>query len=106
MKLGAVGLAAVIFAPCHFAGIGLQVAPANVVMHAKFGPTQAAKRILRAQMTLKGENAATLAEKLTAMGIQETEKNVANKIARGGFSGAFFLQCLAAIGVSTLRLDE
>lgn len=64
-----------------------------------------AKRLLRAQMTLKGVNAAGLAEKLTAMGIRETEKNVANKIARGGFSAAFFLQCLNAIGVSTLHLD-
>jgi hypothetical protein len=65
-----------------------------------------AKRILRAQMTLKGETAATLAEKLTAMGVKETEKNVANKVARGGFTAAFFLQCLTAIGVHTLHMQD
>jgi 3-mercaptopyruvate sulfurtransferase SseA len=65
-----------------------------------------AKRLLRAQMTLKGVNAAQLAEKLTAMGVRETEKNVANKIARGGFTAAFFLQCMTAMGVQTLHLES
>lgn len=64
-----------------------------------------AKRVLRAQMTLKGVNAAGLAERLTAMGVKETEKNVANKIARGGFTAAFFLQCMKALGVQTLHLE-
>lgn len=77
---------------------------ANAEIDAIWG--EKAKRLLRAQMTLKGVNAAGLAEKLTAMGIQETEKNVANKIARGGFSAAFFLQCLTAIGCSTLHLES
>lgn len=76
---------------------------ANAEIDAEWG--ERAKRLLRSQMTLKGVNAAGLAEKLNAMGIQETEKNVANKIARGGFSGAFFLQCMAALGVQTLHLD-
>lgn len=65
-----------------------------------------AKRLLQAEMRRKGMNAAQLAEKLTAMGIQETDRNVANKISRGTFTAAFFLQCLTAIGVSALRLDE
>jgi hypothetical protein len=75
----------------------------NAAIDAEWG--ERAKRLLRAQMTLKGVNAATLAEKLNAMGIKETEKNVANKVARGGFTAAFFLQCLKAIGVDTLHLD-
>jgi hypothetical protein len=77
---------------------------ANAEIDMEWG--ERAKRLLRAQMMLKGVNAAGLAERLTAMGVQETEKNVANKIARGGFSAAFFLQCLKAIGTSTLRLEE
>lgn len=77
---------------------------ANAEIDAIWG--EKAKRLLRAQMTLKGVNAAGLAQKLAAMGIQETEKNVANKIARGGFSAAFFLQCLTAIGCSTLHLES
>lgn len=77
---------------------------ANAEIDAIWG--EKAKRLLRAQMTLKGVNAAGLAERLREMGVQETEKNVANKIARGGFSGAFFLQCLAALGVQTLHLES
>lgn len=76
---------------------------ANAEIDALWG--EKAKRLLRAQMALKGANAAQLAEKLNAMGVKETEKNVANKIARGGFTGAFFLQCLAALGVQTLHLE-
>jgi len=75
---------------------------ANAEIDAEWG--ERAKRLLRAQMTLKGVNAAGLAAALTQMGVQETEKNVANKIARGGFSAAFFLQCMAALGVQTLHL--
>jgi len=45
-----------------------------------------------------------LAEKLTAMGIPESERNIANKISRGGFTAVFFLQCLEALGAKELRL--
>jgi hypothetical protein len=77
---------------------------ANAEIDAIWG--EHAKRVLRAQMTLKGVNAAGLAERLRAMGVKETEKNVANKVARGGFSAAFFLQCLKALGVQTLHVGE
>ncbi len=39
-----------------------------------------------------------------AMGIQETERNLDNKISRGGFSSAFLLQCFEAIGATEIRL--
>jgi hypothetical protein len=39
------------------------------------------------------------------MDIHETERNLNNKISRGGFSAAFLLQCLKTAGVSDLRLD-
>jgi len=39
-------------------------------------------------------------------GIHETERNIANKISRGGFIGAFLIQCLVAIGCSSLRLED
>ncbi len=47
-----------------------------------------------------------LAEKLTAIGIPETEPNMANKISRGGFISVFFVQCLFAIGAHAVRLLE
>ncbi len=64
-----------------------------------------AKRLLKSQLAAKGVTYAQLAQKLGAIGIQDTEKNLNNKISRGGFTAAFFLQCMAAIGVSALRLD-
>jgi len=41
---------------------------------------------------------------LGEMGFQETEKNLNNKIARGGFTAAFFVMCLTAIGANEVRL--
>ncbi|WP_244571360.1 DUF6471 domain-containing protein [Mesorhizobium carmichaelinearum] len=38
------------------------------------------------------------------MDIHETERNLNNKISRGGFTAAFLLQCLEAIEVKELRL--
>ena len=64
-----------------------------------------AKNLLKGELKRKGVTYAQLAEKLGAMGIQETERNLNNKISRGGFTGAFLLQCLEAIGVKTLNLD-
>lgn len=47
-----------------------------------------------------------LAERLTAMGIPETERNIANKIRRGGFTAVFLVQCLTSIGCTALKLDD
>jgi len=63
-----------------------------------------AKNLLKAELKRKGVTYAHLAEKLAAMDIQETERNLNNKISRGGFSAAFLLQCLTAIGVTDMHL--
>jgi hypothetical protein len=39
------------------------------------------------------------------IGVKEEQHNLRNKVARGKFTAAFFLQCLTAIGVHTVRLD-
>lgn len=62
-----------------------------------------AKNLLKGELKRKGVTYAQLAEKLGAMGIPETERNLNNKISRGGFTAAFFLQCLEAIGVNEVR---
>ena len=64
------------------------------------------KGILKAELKKKDVSYRDLAAKLTAMGIPETEPNIANKISRGGFTAVFFVQCLVAIGVHTVRLHE
>ncbi|MER8646122.1 DUF6471 domain-containing protein [Mesorhizobium sp. M0802] len=65
-----------------------------------------AKNLLKSELKRKGVTYAQLAEKLATMDIHETERNLNNKISRGGFSAAFLLQCLDAIGASSLRLSE
>ncbi len=65
----------------------------------------AAKNLLKAELKRKGVTYAQLAEKLAAMDIHETERNLNNKISRGGFSAAFLLQCLEAVGARNLALD-
>jgi hypothetical protein len=64
-----------------------------------------AKGIIRGELKRRNLSYADLAERLNAIGIRETERNVSNKIARGGFTAAFFLQCMQAIGVSAIHLD-
>ena len=63
-----------------------------------------AANLLKAELKRKGVTYAQLVEKLAAMGIDEKEVNVRNKLSRGKFTAAFFLQCLNAIGISDLRL--
>jgi 3-mercaptopyruvate sulfurtransferase SseA len=46
-----------------------------------------------------------LADRLQAIGIKQNERNISNKIARGGFTAVFFLQCMDAIGVHNLQLN-
>jgi hypothetical protein len=64
------------------------------------------KGLLRGEMVKRQISYAGLVEKLGAIGIRETEANLRNKISRGGFTGAFLIQCLVAMGVTTLRLDD
>lgn len=64
------------------------------------------KQLLRAEMMRKGINYKGLVEKLAAIGVKDSEANLRNKISRGGFTGAFLIQCLTAMGVTSLRLDD
>ena len=66
--------------------------------------TQQQNRCKSADLKRKGVTYGQLVEKLTAMGISEKEVNVRNKLSRGKFSAAFLLQCLTAIGETTIRL--
>lgn len=63
-----------------------------------------AKNLLKGELKRKGVTYAQLAAKLTEIGIQENERNLNNKISRGGFSAAFLIECLDVIGVSDVHL--
>ena len=58
------------------------------------------------ELERRGVTYGQLVEKLAAIGVTDTERNLNNKISRGGFSGAFLLQCLEAIGVSSIQLGN
>jgi len=64
------------------------------------------KALLKAELKKKNVGYKELAERLTAMGVPESEANIANKISRGGFTAVFFVQCLVAIGAHVVRLHE
>ncbi len=64
-----------------------------------------AKNILKSELKRRGVTYAQLAEKLGALGLSETERNIANKISRGGFTAAFQLQCLVAVGCKALPIS-
>ena len=63
-----------------------------------------AKNLLKGELKRRGVTYAALVEKLAVIGVQETERNLANKISRGGFTAAFMIQCLTAVGASALHL--
>ncbi len=65
-----------------------------------------AKNLLKGELKRRGLSYRDLAEKLSAIGVGETERNLNNKISRGGFSAAFLIQCLDAIGCDMLLLGR
>jgi hypothetical protein len=64
-----------------------------------------AKGLLRGEMARRGVTYAQLVERLAAIGVDENERNLRNKVSRGKFTAGFLLQCLAALGTDALRLD-
>lgn len=64
------------------------------------------KGLLKAELKRRNVSYRQLAEKLEALDVHETEQNINNKISRGGFTAVFLVQCLVAIGCSTLRLED
>lgn len=64
------------------------------------------KGLLRAEMARRQITYKGLVEKLAGIGVTETEANLRNKISRGGFTGTFLIQCLSAMGVRSLRLED
>ena len=60
--------------------------------------------MLKAELKRQGVTYGQLVERLNAMGVDEKEVNIRNKLARGKFSAVFLLQCLEAIGVANLRI--
>lgn len=52
----------------------------------------------QAELAREGIGYKELAQRLEALGVKESEQNIANKLSRGGFSAVFLIQCVDAIG--------
>lgn len=73
---------------------------------ARKGSTEDAKGILKAELKRRGMTYADLVARLAEHGVAETEANLRNKISRGSFTAAFFLQCLIAIGCEHVTISR
>jgi hypothetical protein len=65
-----------------------------------------AKGILKAELARRELTYSDLADRLAQIGVQENRRNLTNKINRGEFGAEFLLQCLAAMNVTTLHLED
>jgi hypothetical protein len=65
-----------------------------------------ARRFLKAELRRANIGYRELAERLNAHGLQETEVTITGKLARGAFSAAFLLACLAALELDGVRLED
>lgn len=63
-----------------------------------------ARNLLRAELMKKGLSYARLVDALGALGIEETEAAIKNKVSRGRFTFVFFLQAMAAIGAEWIQV--
>ena len=66
--------------------------------------SDAVKNILKGELKRRGLTYAQLVERLASQGVVETEANLRNKISRGSFTAAFFIQCLNAIGCEVVQI--
>ena len=64
------------------------------------------KGILKAELKRRNLSYADLAEKLRAIGVDDNDRNISNKIGRGSFTAVFFIQCMKAIGVHTIHIND
>jgi hypothetical protein len=63
------------------------------------------KGLLKGELKRRNVSYAQLFERLAGIVAMDSEPNVRNKLSRGKFTAVFLLQCLEAIGASSLRLE-
>lgn len=65
-----------------------------------------AKALLRYAMAQKAVSLEEMAKRLNEMGVDISVGGLANKISRGGFTGAFLLQCMEALDINLAPLPR
>jgi hypothetical protein len=82
------------------------IATEEITMSDKTDWEARAKGLLKGELKRRNMTYAQLVDRLAESGVAEEEHNLRNKVARGKFTAAFMLQCLAAIGCKTVRVTE
>jgi hypothetical protein len=65
-----------------------------------------AARHLKAELKRADVTYEELAERLKAHGFSETKASISNKLARATVPASFFLACLAALELDSVRLED
>jgi hypothetical protein len=73
-------------------------------MASKVDWTEKTKNLLKSEMKRHGVTYDGLVERLGKIGVDDTAVNIRNKVARGGFTAVFLVQCLEAMNVKELRI--
>ena len=64
------------------------------------------KGLLKGELKRRNVSYGQLVAKLAEIGVVDSEPNIRNKLSRGKFTAVFLIQCLEAIGCSSLRLQD
>lgn len=67
---------------------------------------QYASNLLKAELARVGIGYDELIKRLSEIGVFERYKGLAAKINRGTFSLVFFMQCMKALGIHSVKLSE
>ena len=62
------------------------------------------KGLLKSELKKRNLSYRDLSEKLSAIGVHDSERNISNKLSRGSFTAVFLIQCLDDIECKTLYL--
>lgn len=83
----------------------MPIAKSGIAMVSDARWQERARGILKAEIGREGLTYKELVEKLKKVGATETAQSIANKMSRKGFSAAWLLQCLHAIGCEKIDLN-
>jgi len=63
-------------------------------------------KILKAELAKRGVDYPTLVDKLHEIDVAISVEDLRGRMSRGTFSAALFIQCLRAIGVTNMPIEE
>lgn len=64
------------------------------------------KNIIKSELKRKGLHVKDLVALLKPLGEHLTESSFNTKMSRGGFSAVFFMKCMKALEIKTLKIEE